>query len=378
MHALLEEGQKFERYRVLRRLGNGISGTSYEAEDTVVQRKVTLKLLHSWEPLSDPARRQFFREMYDISLLTHPYLTAIVDYGEANGQLYIARRYIESGSLLGNEGRHWFSPPLTIADAISYIYQLALALHYIHSHGYLHGSLTFSNILILREPVTANKSEIAPFILADIGTAHFVRQFGQPQIKPLPITAAPEQLGKRVTAACDQYALAVLLYFWLAGCPPFLGSPEEIEHLKLTETITPLTTLNPKITFEQEEIIQRALSAHPDERYPSILDFAEALKTSLAHPSASRSIAKPISVAEPTDNSATVANPIAQAELTAQADPTILNEPTTQADPTILDDPTTQDDPTVLDEPTTQVDPTILDEPAAQDDPTIPDEPTAQ
>jgi serine/threonine protein kinase len=273
----LEEGQIFERYFVIRWLGSGVSGESYEAKDVSLQHKVTLKLIHPWSLLPDSARRQFFREMQVISRLNHPYLASVLDYGENNGILYVVRRYTTSGSLLGSEGRTWFHPPLDVLDAIHYVYQLAQALEYIHSRGCLHGALSFANILILRGPNIEDDPKHAPFLLADVGLANFVHLFGQPRISLLPITAAPEQIGKRVTAASDQFALAVLLFSWLAGRPPYLGSPEEVEQLKLTETIASLHSLNSKVSSEQEEIVRRALAVYPDERYPSILSFAEAL-----------------------------------------------------------------------------------------------------
>jgi len=277
----LQEGQQFERYRIQRLLGISISGESYEAEDIMLLRKVTLKLIHPWETLPDSARRQFFREMQGISILNHPYLAAILDFGEFNSKLYIARRYVSS-TLSGIEGRVWFTPPLNISNAIYYIHQLAQALLHIHSHGYTHGSLTFSNILVLRGPNFDNEPGYAPFLLADTALASFVRRSGHPQNQLLPITAAPEQYSKRLTPASDQFALAVLLYFWLTGHLPYLGTPQEIEQLKLTKTITPLTSLNPKVTLEQEAILLRALSVNPENRYPSVLAFADTLLSTLA------------------------------------------------------------------------------------------------
>ncbi len=279
---ILGNGKIFERYQIIRWLGSGTAGESYEAEDRMLLRKVTLKLIHPWATLPDFAQRQFFREMQGISTLNHPYLAAILDYGEIDGRLYIARRYVSSGSLLGPNGRLWFHAPLATASAFRYTHQLAQALHYIHQHGYLHGSLSFANVLVLRGPNIENETDYAPFLVADIGLANFVRRFGNPQIETLPVSAAPEQLGKQTTPASDQFALAVLLYFWLAGRPPYLGAAGEVEQLKLTETITPLSMLNPGITPEQDSIILRALMASPQDRYPSVLAFAESLLTSLS------------------------------------------------------------------------------------------------
>lgn len=291
----LEKGQLFERYRILQWLGSGVSGESYEAEDTMLLRKVTLKLIHPTGILPDAARRQFFREMQGISILSHPYLTPVLDYGEFDSKLYVARRYITNGSLLGNNGRAWFRAPLAVHDAIQYGHQLAQALQYIHTRGFLHGAVTFTNILVLRGPNLQGESNYAPFLLADVGLTNFIRRTGDQDdiLLPLPITAAPEQLNKRVIQASDQFALAVVLYFWLAGRPPFIGSPEEIEQLKLAQTITPLSSFNPSITVEQDMVVLRALSASPEDRYHSVLAFTNALLATLP------SQPQPVSEAEP-------------------------------------------------------------------------------
>ncbi len=282
--ATLEDGRSIEQYRIIRWLGSGASGECYEAEDTIQLRKVTLKLVHPWARLTESARRQFFREMQGISGLNHPYLATILDYGESGNYLYIARRYASPGSLLGQQGRAWFRFPLAPADAILYAHQLAQALQTIHSQGYIHGSLTLSNILVLRGPNLDQEPDFAPFLLADVGITNFARRFGQLSQATPPLTFAPEQFGGRLIDASDQYALAVLLCLWLTGRPPFIGSAEEIEYHKLTSTIQPLHQLNARVTLRQEGILLRALSVYPDERYPSILAFTEALLSSLDTP----------------------------------------------------------------------------------------------
>ncbi len=277
----LIEGQKFERCRIYRYLGSGVSGESYEAEDMALQRKVTFKLIHPWSPLPDTARRQFFREIQDISTLEHTYLATVLDYGEHNGQLFVMRRYIGPGSLLSSEGRYWYNPPLAIAEAISLAHQLAQTLAYIHTRGYVHGSLTMANIQVLHGPQTEAEEPHTPFLITDVGLASFIRRFGKPRITLLPVTAAPEQLGGRTVAASDQYALAVILYFWLTARLPFVGAPDAIEQQKLSESFPSPRTLNELITTEQASIIKRALSVYPEERYPSILDFTQALQATL-------------------------------------------------------------------------------------------------
>lgn len=275
MH-ILEAGQKFERYSILRQLGQGSAGVSYEAQDSRLKNTVVLKLVHPWSELSHAARRQFFRDMQVLSVLVHPCLATVLNYGEVAGQLYVIRRYSNNGSLLGNEGRLWFNPPLNMKDAFTYTYQLSQALHLIHSYDYVHGALTFSNILISEQPQA--EAESAPLLLSDAGLAQFVRRFGQSQQDRLPMTAAPEQFEGQTTPASDQYALAILLSVWLTGRPPFAGTPAEIERLKRSGAIP---VLQARLTVEQEGIIRRALNAKQEARYPSILAFTEALMNSL-------------------------------------------------------------------------------------------------
>src|SRR2546421_71109 len=279
---ILETEQSFERYRIIQWSGSGVSGESYEAEDTMLHRKVTLKLIHPTQTLPDAARRQFFRQMQGISILNHSYLAQVLDYGEFDGKLYVARRFVSSGSLLSYNGRLWFQAPLDVFDAVHYGHQLAQALQYIHNRGHVHGALTLSNILVSGDPTSELKGEKTPFLLADAGLTHFVRSSIEINSAPLPITAAPEQLYKRIIPASDQFSLAVLLYFWLTGRPPYIGSPEEIQQLKLTETITPLSSFNPNITVEQDGVVLRALSVSPEDRYQSVQAFADALALTLS------------------------------------------------------------------------------------------------
>ncbi len=314
----LAEGHRFDRYRVQRRLGSGIAGVSYEAEDIVLRRKVTLKLLHPWSALADAARRQFFRDMQVISALSHPYLAPILDYGEIDGQLYIAHRFVNTGSLLSTEGRALFRPPFELSDALVYTNQLAQALAFVHSHGTFHGSLTLTNILVLHGPRSSEtdddpSADRAPFLLTDIGNASFVRRFGKPQLTLLPITAAPEQWHGFTSAASDQYALAVLFYFWLAGRPPFLGPPDEIAERKAQERFPLLSMFNSQINLEQEGILRRALSADPADRYPSILAFSHALIKANTRPAV-------VSVAPAAGSSASVEAAAAPVSLVPAAD----------------------------------------------------------
>jgi len=330
--ALLEEGQIFARYRVFDKAGSGTSGDSYKAEHTEHSHTVMLKLIHPWGMLSDSGRYQFLREMQHANTIVHPQLASPLDYGEVAGQLYAVRRYVDNGSLTSPQGRSLLLSPLSIADAFGYIYQLAQVLHHLHIHNYVHGSLTLANILVRKEHTPEATAPAATLIVADVGLAHFVRRFGQHQQTILPITAAPEQFDKYISPASDQYALAVLLYLWLAGRPPFLGSTAETSQMKLTETFPSLLDFRSDITIEQESILSKALSVYPDERYPSIIDFAEALLATLEY--ASQSQQEPLQPPEPLPQTEPdVAQPLPNPEPIPQPIPDPETIPTPDPEP---------------------------------------------
>ncbi|GER85867.1 hypothetical protein KDW_00290 [Dictyobacter vulcani] len=275
----LEEGQKFERYRILHSSGSGTAGINYLAEDTRQRRKVLLKLIHPWAPLPDIARRQFYREINALSHLNQSQLAPIFNYGEWHGQLFIARIYAEYGSLLNEQGRAWFRPPFDAPIAVHYAVHITNALTTIHSLGYTHGSVTFSNLILTQSPQPNSKQN--PFLLADSSLATFVRSMGQPRSTFFPSTTAPEQFEGQTIPASDQYALAVLLYFWLAGRPPFLGSPEEIKYNKNQGIIPSLLPFNTTVSYELENIIRRALSPNSTHRFINVSAFAQALTKAL-------------------------------------------------------------------------------------------------
>jgi serine/threonine protein kinase len=271
----LKEGDKFERYHILHTVGNGTAGISYEAEDRRQNRTVILKFLHTAGPLPDAVRRQFFREIQTISSLKHPQIAPILNYGEWHQQLFVVRAFNPYGSLLNGKENVRLHLPLDINVAIAYGIQIAKILNYIHKSGYAHGSLTFANILIEQE--SAENQKTLPLLIADIGLATFVQSQGYISTSHLPITAAPEQLKGQTLPASDQYALATILYFLLVNRSPFAGSPEELGRLKTQETIQSIAPLNTHVSRELENILRRALSAHPKNRYASIHEFIHAV-----------------------------------------------------------------------------------------------------
>ncbi|HTI14708.1 MAG TPA: FHA domain-containing serine/threonine-protein kinase [Dictyobacter sp.] len=270
------------RYRIIQQISHSSSGISYQAEDLKLKRQVLLKLIHPWSPLPDAARRQFFRYMQEISSIRHPNIAEILNYGELNGQLFIARAFLTHGSLLHEVGRQRFHAPMAIPEALHHTVHLGQILFYLHQQGYCHGAVTLSNILL--QPTANSITNDVQLYLADTGLTHLIQHIGHPPISQPIITAAPEQIAGHLSPQSDQYALAVLLYLWLTGRPPFIGTPEEVKSLKLAHSFAAPSTYNTLVSSSLGQCLRKALNPQEKDRYPSIIEFLQSLQSSIEIP----------------------------------------------------------------------------------------------
>src|SRR5436190_2648643 len=138
-------GQTVSHYRVLEQLGEGGMGVVYLAEDTVLGRRVAIKTLHSRTGHDTQFRNRFLREARAVSMLSHPHIATIYDYGETNdSEPYIVMELIKGETL----GDLILTEKLTVARAIEIIKQVAEALAEAHHHGIVHRDIKPSNVAI--------------------------------------------------------------------------------------------------------------------------------------------------------------------------------------------------------------------------------------
>src|SRR5277367_6803223 len=139
------EGSQFGPYLLRRLVGRGGMGDVYEAEDTVRERIVALKLMS--ETLSgDPVfRARMQREAHTAGRLQEPHIVPIHDFGEIDGQLFIDMRFIEGTDLGSLVHRAGALPP---SRAVAIVSQVAAALDAAHRGGVVHRDIKPENILI--------------------------------------------------------------------------------------------------------------------------------------------------------------------------------------------------------------------------------------
>ncbi len=287
---MLLEGVQLGRYRLLRLLGSGGMGEVYVGEDTHIHRQVAIKVIRAEAtpyPNNEAAKestRLFQREVRAIAMLDHPYILPLFDYGEENMKgttlTYMVMPYRQEGSLstwLQQRSSSQFLPP---QDVTHFIHQAATALSYAHHHKIIHQDVKPSNFLVRSNEEDPNHPDI---LLADFGIAKFTSASASmsQSSRGTPTYMAPEQWSGQPVAATDQYALAIMAYQLLTGSLPFQGRQEQVMYMHFNVQPKPPSTLNPRLTKEVDNIILRALAKKPEERFPSISAFANAIQQAL-------------------------------------------------------------------------------------------------
>ncbi|SRR5581483_2038036 len=210
---------KVGRYRMLERLGDGASGAVYLAEDTVIRRKVALKLFRQQEA-DARALRNFEREAQCASLLNHPNIVTLFDVGVEDDVRYIASEYVEGETLreLLQNG------PLPIIDAIDIALGVASALVAAHEAWVVHRDVKPENIMLRRDRCV-KVLDFGVAKLAGGGEQTDPLKRGHKLVGTLPYLSPEQVRGEPIIdTRSDIYSLGVVMYEMLAGVPPFTGA----------------------------------------------------------------------------------------------------------------------------------------------------------
>jgi serine/threonine-protein kinase len=265
-------GRKLDgRYEVLERLGEGGAGVVYRGRQLHLGRFVAIKVLHQDTASSTEWRRRFSREAMALSLLAHPNVVPVTDFGVDNGVPFLVMELLEGQTLgaLIKEG------PLPLWRALGIARQTLRVLAFSHIKGVVHRDLKPSNVFLQALPEQGDHVR-----LLDFGTAKFVE--GSSSRAPADLTRAglrigtpaymsPEQLkGAPTDARTDVYAAGLLLFELLAGRRPFVAdSPEGYLAAHLTAPVPSLARVRPGLARASlfQAVVKRAMAKKPEERF---------------------------------------------------------------------------------------------------------------
>jgi Tol biopolymer transport system component/tRNA A-37 threonylcarbamoyl transferase component Bud32 len=261
-----------DRYAIERELGQGGMATVYLAEDLKHRRKVAVKVLLP-ELAAAVGHERFLREITTTANLRHPHILPLYDSGEADGFLYYVMPYVEGESLRDRLDRE---KQLPLDDALSIAREVADALSYAHSRGFVHRDIKPENILL----------ESGHAVVADFGIARAVSEAGATRLTGTgmavgtPIYMSPEQAAGEsdIDGRSDLYSLACVLYEMLAGQPPFTGATAaDVVHQHLTAEARSVSQLRPAVPPAIADVLARALAKNPADRFSPAAHFAAAL-----------------------------------------------------------------------------------------------------
>lgn len=258
---MIVKGQKInDRYEIVRVIGEGGMANVYLAMDTILNRKVAVKVLRGDLATDEKFVRRFQREALSASSLNHPNIVEMYDVGEDDGNFYIVMEYVEGKNLKQLIKRR---TKLSLPEVIDIMKQLTDGIAHAHDSFIIHRDIKPQNMLILDNglvkitdfgiAVALNSTQLTQ-TNSVMGSVHYL---------------PPEQAaGKGATFKSDIYSLGILMYELVTGKLPFKGeNAVEIALKQMKEPIPSVRDEDESIPQSVENIILKACAKNPKNRY---------------------------------------------------------------------------------------------------------------
>ncbi|MGD8997272.1 MAG: Stk1 family PASTA domain-containing Ser/Thr kinase, partial [Anaerolineae bacterium] len=259
-----------ERYRLLSCIGSGGMATVYKGVDTLLQRRVAVKVLRTRFADDPEFLERFQREARAAANLDHINIVTVYDVGKDGDRHYIVMEYVDGQdlkTLVRRKGR------LSVSEALEIAAQIAAGVGHAHKADLIHRDIKPQNVLVTPDGQAK---------VVDFGIARALSESGLTDSNTVwgsPMYLAPEQAaGDPPTPASDVYSIGVVLYEMLVGAPPFQAdNPTALAMKHLREEPTPLTVRNPQVPPRLEWIVRKLLSKEPAARYRTAEQLAHVL-----------------------------------------------------------------------------------------------------
>src|SRR6202167_6715284 len=273
------KGVAFGHYRILEEIGVGGMGRVFRALDTRLHRTVAIKVLPSTQGADPDRKRRFLQEARAASKLNHPNIVTLHDMASDGEVDYLVMEYVAGKTLkelIRPEG-------LPISEAGGYAIQLAGALAVAHAAGLIHRDIKPANIMVTKD----GQVKVLDFRLAKRLTPAGADSLDAGQSVPGILVGtvsymSPEQTrGEPLDARSDIFAFGSVLYEAVTGQLPFRASSllSTMHEIALHDPPPP-SRVQPRVPVWLEQIILRCLRKQVAERYQSMTELLEALRSS--------------------------------------------------------------------------------------------------
>ena len=282
----LTTGTKLGRYEIRSKIGAGGMGEVYLAQDTMLDRKVALKILPADVASQRDRMERFIREAKSAAALNHPNIAHIYEIGESDGVNFIAMEYIDGETLR----EKIYKSKVPLSKLLKYLNQVAEGLAKAHAAGIVHRDLKPENIMITRD----DYAKVLDFGLAKLvepqrsfgsgsGSSEVATALMQQHSTPGMVMGtigymSPEQASGRVNEIdhrSDIFSFGCILFEAATGQRAFEGKDALDSLHKIVHAPTPqLKDVNPLAPDELQRIVRRCLAKEPEKRYQSIKEVA--------------------------------------------------------------------------------------------------------
>ncbi|CAM5387762.1 Serine/threonine-protein kinase PknD [Streptomyces alboniger] len=265
------------RYQLRDLLGEGGMASVHLAYDSVLDRQVAIKTLHTELGREQAFRERFRREAQAVAKLTHTNIVSVFDTGEddldGTTMPYIVMEYVEGqplGSVLNTDVGQYGAMP---ADkALKITADVLAALEISHEMGLVHRDIKPGNVMMTKRGVV----KVMDFGIARAMQSGVTSMTQTGMVVGTPQYLSPEQaLGRGVDARSDLYSVGIMLFQLVTGRLPFdADSPLAIAYAHVQEEPVAPSSINRALPAAVDALVARALKKNPNERFPN----AEAMR----------------------------------------------------------------------------------------------------
>ncbi|MHB8627386.1 MAG: serine/threonine-protein kinase [Aggregatilineales bacterium] len=271
----LSSGQRLGEYELGEILGQGGTAVVYRANQVTNHREVALKVLTLDSITANDFTRRLEREFQTVSVLRHPHILTMFDFGQQGNFVYVAMELLPGGSLAGRQFQYRQHSPEQIAELLT---QIASALQYAHARGIVHRDLKPQNVLFNAK----DEAVLTDFGIAKVlGETTTLTKTGT--IMGTPAYMSPEQWrGETIDARTDVYALGAMLFELLTGQTPFMADTLlSMMHLHFYQPPPSIGQLRPDAPSQIDWIVNKALAKNRERRFESAEALMDAFRAAL-------------------------------------------------------------------------------------------------
>ena len=261
-HFDLSRGTTVSHYRIIEEIGSGVSRATYKAQDTSKDRIVALKFLSRHLLRDEGAKTRFVHEAKAAKALDHPNIAAIYEIGEAEGECFISRRYLEGKSLKEIVKEK----PVPVRTALEIAIKVGEGLTAAHKKGIIHGNISSDNVMLTKEGGVK---------ITDFGLPTRRPAFGYATTKETVSMIqylSPEQArGDQIDRRSDIFSFGAALYEMITGQVPFKGEDETaILDSILNDIAEPLAGYQKEASEQLQRIVDKLLQKDAKLRYQTM------------------------------------------------------------------------------------------------------------